>query len=279
VSGSLPAEECAPLDARLFGERIVAAQRPAVLRGLVRDWPLVRLAQRSPQALCAELVRRDSGAPVDAILMRPEHRGRLFYADESCTAFNFVRAERTLSQIVGQLGRYAQFASHPALAVQSAPVDRCLPGFVDAHPMPLLDAAVRPRIWLGNEVVTPAHFDESSNIACVVAGRRRFTLLPPDQLPNLYLGPLDFAPTPTPISRVDFRAPDLERFPRFAQALAAAQVFELEPGDAIYMPPLWWHHVESLAPLNVLVNYWWRERAAAPAVEAMKRAMRSPAGP
>ena len=30
------------------------------------------------------------------------------------------------------------------------------------------------------------------------------------------------------------------------------------PGDAIYIPPLWWHHVESLGQFNVLVNYWYR---------------------
>jgi Cupin-like domain len=29
------------------------------------------------------------------------------------------------------------------------------------------------------------------------------------------------------------------------------------PGDAIYIPPLWWHHVASRKPLNLLVNYWW----------------------
>ena len=258
---------------------IVAGARPMVLRGLVRDWPAVWWARQSPQALCAELVRRDSGAEVDAVLIRPDHRGRLFYADDRCEAFNFVRAPRTLSQVIEQVLRYAQFASHPAVAVQSALVDQCLPGFVDEHPMPLLEAAVRPRIWLGNEFVTPAHFDESANIACVVAGRRRFTLLPPEQLGNLYLGPLDFAPTPTPISRVDFRAPDFERFPRFRQALAAAQVAELEPGDAIYMPPLWWHHVESLAPLNVLINYWWALPEAARAIEAMKQAMAATAQP
>src|SRR5262249_37265055 len=33
----------------------------------------------------------------------------------------------------------------------------------------------------------------------------------------------------------------------------------LLPGDAIYIPFHWWHHVESLTAVNVLVNYWWAE--------------------
>jgi hypothetical protein len=47
------------------------------------------------------------------------------------------------------------------------------------------------------------------------------------------------------------------KFPRFRDALAAACTTELAPGDALYIPPLWWHHVESLERFNVLINYWW----------------------
>jgi ribosomal protein L16 Arg81 hydroxylase len=62
---------------------------------------------------------------------------------------------------------------------------------------------------------------------------------------------------------VDFAQPDFERFPLFAEALDSALVAELEPGDALFIPSLWWHHVEALDPFNVLVNYWW---AAGPAL-------------
>ncbi len=101
--------------------------------------------------------------------------------------------------------------------------------------------------------------DEWNNVACAVAGRRRFTLFPPEQIANLYIGPLDFAPTGAAMSMVNLRNPDFARYPRFKDALAAAQVAELEPGDAVFIPPLWWHHVESLEPFNVLVNYWWHD--------------------
>ena len=56
---------------------------------------------------------------------------------------------------------------------------------------------------------------------------------------------------------VDLAAPDLERFPRFAAAWQEAEQGTLEPGDAIYIPYGWWHGVESLEPVSILVNYWW----------------------
>ena len=43
------------------------------------------------------------------------------------------------------------------------------------------------------------------------------------------------------------------------KALRTAEVAELTPGDAVYIPALWWHNVEALEDFNVLVNYWWRD--------------------
>jgi hypothetical protein len=125
--------------------------------------------------------------------------------------------------------------------------------------MPLLDARVEPRIWIGNAVKINTHFDLAYNIACVIGGRRRFTLFPPGQIENLYIAPLDFTPSGAPVSLVQFTNPDLARFPRFAEAMRHAQQAELEPGDALYIPFGWWHHVESLTPFNVLMNYWWND--------------------
>jgi hypothetical protein len=39
-------------------------------------------------------------------------------------------------------------------------------------------------------------------------------------------------------------------------------VAELGPGDAIFIPSMWWHHIEALDAFNVLVNYWWRQSPA-----------------
>jgi len=195
-------------------------------------------------------------------MMPPHVHGRLFYSDDM-RGFNFSRSKASIGEVSDKLLRYAKFEGRPSLVVQSALIADCLPGFAAENRLAILDESVSPRIWLGNAVTTPAHFDESNNVACVVSGTRRFTLFPPEQIANLYIGPLGHAPTGTPISLVSLANPDFERFPRFRDALASALVAELEPGDAIYIPTLWWHHVQSLAKYNVLVNYWWKGHVGA----------------
>lgn len=251
-----PIPELQAIDRDRFEREIVPAGRPVVLRGLVAAWPAARCGAESTASICRYLAECDSGVPVDAILLHPREHGRIFY-NAAMDGFNFARSRRPIAAVLEQIVRYSTFDPSPAVAAQSALLRDCAPRFRDENRLPLLDAAVEPRIWIGNAITVPAHCDDSDNIACVVAGRRRFTLFAPEQIGNLYIGPLDFAPTGAPMSLVDFAAPDFERFPRFRAAQAAALVADLGPGDALYIPPLWWHHVQSLDACNVLVNYWW----------------------
>jgi len=257
-----PIRELETRDTERIRREVLGGAEPVVLRGLVSDWPAVAAGRTSAGALLEYLRSFDSGRLVDAIMTPPEVAGRIFYR-EGLEGFNFVRNRLPLSAIAEQALRYAGHAHAPAVAVQSAPIRDCLPGLAEANPLPVADASAQPRIWLGNAVTTPTHLDEWFNIGCVVSGRRRFTLFPPEQICNLYVGPLDYAPTGAPMSLVQLHAPDLARFPRFRAALAAARSAELAPGDALFIPPLWWHNVESLDSLNVLVNYWWHASGAA----------------
>jgi hypothetical protein len=257
VNAARAVAEWHDVDRATFERDIVPRHEPALLRGLVAHWPAVHKARESDTALAGWLAGLDSGGEVDALMLAPEHRGRIGYSADG-REFNFLRNRLPLSRVIEQVLRYARFERAPAVAVQSAAVAQCVPGLLADHVLPLLPPDVAPRLWFGNAIRTPAHFDESSNIACVAAGQRRFTLFPPEQVADLYVGPLGHSPTGTPISLVDIEAPDLARHPRFARALAAARVAELEPGDAIYIPPLWWHHVASRGPLNLLINYWWK---------------------
>jgi hypothetical protein len=145
------------------------------------------------------------------------------------------------------------------MAMQSAVIPTVLPGFELENRLDMAPVPVPPRIWIGNAICVATHADPSENMAINVAGRRRFTLFPPEAMADLYIGPVEFTPAGPLTSLVHLTRPDFERFPRFAQALARAQQAELAPGDAIYIPFHWWHHVESLDGFNVLVNYWWAD--------------------
>ena len=240
-----------------FAEEIVPRGVPAVLRGLIADWPAVAASRASGNAARTYLAVLDRGGPVEAFVAPAAARGRYFYADDM-RGFNFERHKGTIAEVLRFLGTIEGREGAPSVYVGSAPIPEQMPDFAAANRLALLAGkAAIPRLWFGNESVVSPHFDLSDNIACVVAGRRRFTLFPPDQLANLYVGPLDHTMAGQPASMVDLAAPDFDRYPRFREALAAASTVELEPGDALYIPAMWWHQVEALAPFNVLVNYWW----------------------
>ncbi|GAA0549527.1 MULTISPECIES: cupin-like domain-containing protein [Rheinheimera] len=244
------------VDKSQFWQQIIPSHQPAILRQAVKHWPSVVAAGKSDLLLQEYFAGLESRKEVNTILAHPDTKGRLTYND-TLTGFNFERQKAPVTAVLNELRRIAGKKDALHIAVQSARTDVCLPEFSNQNVMPLLDTDVVPRIWAGNKIVVPAHFDDADNLACVVAGKRRFTLFPPDQVSNLYIGPLDFTPAGAPVSLVDITAPDMTKFPRFEQALEQAQIAELEPGDVLFIPALWWHHVESLSAVNVLINYWW----------------------
>jgi mannose-6-phosphate isomerase-like protein (cupin superfamily) len=243
-------------DAGVFRDQIVAANQPAVLRGLIKHWPAVQAGLDGPRALCDYIKGFDSGGSVDLLIGEPSIHGRFFYR-EDLKSLNFERRPGKISEALELLLAHQDDSSPPAIAIQSASIPQRLPHFADQNTISLPPPAAIPRIWIGNRITVAAHYDISDNIACVVGGRRRFTFFPPEQIANLYVGPIHFTPAGQPVSMVPLERPDLRRYPRFQHALAAAQSAELEPGDAVYIPYFWWHHVQSLDRFNILVNYWW----------------------
>ncbi len=237
-----------------FAGLIADAYEPVVMRGLAADWRIVRAASESPQAVAGYLRRFDTGKPLPLVVAPPETGGRLFYND-AFDGFNFRREDATLGDGVDRI--LTRSGDDPYAFFQCLLASRSLPAIAEELPNPLVPPKTEPGIWIGSQITVAAHFDEARNIAIVAAGRRRFTLFPPEQVHNLYVGRLDLTPAGQPISLVNPREPDFDRHPRFREALAHALSVELVPGDAVYIPAPWWHHVESLERFNVLVNYWW----------------------
>ncbi len=254
-----PIREFGRTDGVQFQE-IRALQKPAIFRGLASDWPAVRAALQGDEEIIAYLKRFPGSRPA-AIVGPPEIRGRFFYNDD-VTALNFQRGVTDLAPFLDRLLRDRDEAAPLAMAVQSELIAQLLPGFETENPLEILHREVPPRAWIGNRIQVAPHYDLQENVGVVVAGRRRFTVFPPDQLPNLYPGPFELTPAGTPISMVDPHHPDLDRFPRFAEAMKAAEWAELQPGDAIYIPYHWWHGVDSLDPVNLFINYWWSDAPA-----------------
>ena len=255
------AEEWRDVDPDLFEKTIRPRGRPAILRGLVQSWPAAQTGRGSPQALIEYLRGFYAGQPAPLFEGAPEIDGRFFYND-TLDGFNFQSRRAPLTELFDRLTEgLSGPGRRPALYAGSVSLPIYFPGFSGPNHLRKLITvpSVLESIWIGNRTCIAAHFDNTEDIACVVAGRRRFTMFPPDQIGNLYVGPLDLTPAGQPVSLVDIRNPDLTRFPRYAGALEVAEVAELEPGDAVYVPALWWHHVEALDDFNVLVNYWWRE--------------------
>ena len=240
---------------------VLTATEPLLLKGLVARWPIVAAGLQSAQAAVDYLRGFYRDATVGAWIGSPDIGGRFFYNDDM-TGFNYKPAMTKLDVVLGQLVQHLDDARPPAIYVGSTTIDTCLPGFRRENDVDFGDLDPLASIWLGNKARIAAHYDVPDNLACTVVGRRRFTLFPPEELANLYVGPLDFTPAGQSISLVDFAHPDLERFPRFEAALRNSRVAELEPGDAIFIPSMWWHHVEALEGFNVLVNYWWRQSPA-----------------
>ncbi len=233
------------------------AERPFIVRGLVSDWPLVQAGRRSGRDARDYLLRRRRDTKFVVSVGEAASGGRLFY--NSDMAMNFRMVKSGLPEIFAQIDAMEGRPDAPPIYLASINMHEFFQGLHEDNHVDLGDRVCSASIWMGTRTRIAAHNDFPDNLACVAVGRRRFTLFPREQFRNLYLGPVDNTPAGRAISMVDFHAPDFERFPRFREALAHAQVADLEAGDAVFIPSMWWHHVEGLSDFNVLVNYWWRD--------------------
>jgi hypothetical protein len=250
-------EEIGPLGAAEFDADVRPRHRPVVIRGAASRWPLVEAGRRSVAEAIGYLKSLDSGATAEVMIAPPGEHGRFFYRPDM-RGFNFHKDRATLSQLADHLLQIAGEAEPIGIYAGATATATHLPRFDAENPFPLAAGQLRvqSRAWLGNATQVASHFDLSDNFAVVALGRRRFTLFPPEATKDLYVGPLNVTFAGQPVSMVDPLAPDLERYPRYPAAQALGLTAELGPGDALFVPSLWWHHVQATEPVNVLINYW-----------------------
>ncbi|KAF5288073.1 hypothetical protein FQR65_LT12123 [Abscondita terminalis] len=107
--------------------------------------------------------------------------------------------------------------------------------------------------WLGPEgTVSPLHFDPKDNLLAQVYGTKQILLYSPDDSDCLYPhGDKLLFNT----AQVDPYKPDAQTYPKFASATVYKCL--LEPGEMLFIPLKWWHHVTALDK-SFSVSFWWK---------------------
>ncbi|MBU1621664.1 MAG: cupin-like domain-containing protein [Gammaproteobacteria bacterium] len=240
---------------------ITNTSQPLVFKGLCKEWPLVQAGLVSASAAADYIRQFYQGNPVSACYIEPDQQGRVFYNAKQ-DGFNYQGGKIDFNQLIERLFALNGQQEVPTYYMGSTEINQWFPGLAAQNSLALEGVKPLTSVWLGNKSRIAAHYDFPQNLACNAVGHRTFTLFPPEQIANLYPGPMEFAPGGQDVSMVDFAAPDFERFPQFAEALQHAQVAHLEPGDLLFIPSMWWHHVEALDAFNVLISHWWRDSPA-----------------
>ncbi len=242
-------------------DELFAGNEPVLMPGLTKDWPLVRASTQSPKKLMESLAGFYDKKPVVVYFGEAGTKGHFTY-NETMTGFNYRAERRDLVEVLDRIHESFNEEEHPYYYMNSIMLDETFPGLSEQNSLTFNHSVFETyphvnKIWIGTESRATAHYDIPKNIACCVAGRRRYTLFPPDQIGNLYPGPLSLTPGGQVVTVADLQNPDFKTFPRLKQALSKAIIADLEPGDALYYPSMWWHEVHAKDQFNVMINYWW----------------------
>src|SRR5262249_7622294 len=147
----------------------------------------------------------------------PSIRGKYYY-NPGLQGFNFERRMMKLMDAVDSILEAVDHPSAQSVYVGSVPTAECLPGFAAGNPIPLAGTWAGARIWLGTAANISSPYDPFDTLACVIAGRRRFTLYSPELVGKLYVGPLDNTMSGPPVSLAASAPPgEGKQFPLFEE--------------------------------------------------------------
>lgn len=217
------------LDGDSFFERFWRANRPVVVSGLFDHWPA---RQWTFAALAARLggvavdLQQGRERAADYEVVKDRHRGRQPFA---------AVVDRVLGGSPSNdfyVTAYNSDHNHHALA----------PLWDDIGDMPGWLAPTGGRdgfFWMGPRgTITPFHHDLTNNLLLQIVGSKRVKLVPPGATPLMRNHIHCF-------SRWD--GADLPAGPGGGDRPPVLEV-TIGPGDALFLPIGWWHHVEGLEP-------------------------------
>ncbi|APR79846.1 Pass1-related protein [Minicystis rosea] len=248
-------ERISPPSPRDFERDYVRRSRPVVITGLADGWRA--MSRWTPEyfketfgTLPAAVIRLRDGHVFDDPGVGVEYEDTTF-----ARAIDLVFSGEKRDASDPALDRDAAptgVAKHYLVTKIAGPLAR-LRDDVSSPPYCVRGPLMRSRLFIGaGGTVSGLHRDFPENLFAQIVGRKRMTLIPPEDMGGVYALPL-LSKLPQ-ASLIDAERPDFERFPRFRTVRRV--MVDVGPGDVLYLPSRWWHQVRALEP-SISINWWW----------------------
>lgn len=217
------------IDPRRFFTDFYAANRPVLLGGLFDHWPARHWSFAgldSALGTVAVDIQANRDAAGDYEIAKDRHTTR-----------------QPLHDIIRRINTGGASNDFYVTAYNSAHNKTALaPLWADIGDMPGILAPAEARdgfFWMGPQgTITPFHHDLTNNLLVQIVGTKRVKLVAAADTPRMKNHLHCFS---------QWRGEDLEPGPGDATRPAVIDVV-LHPGDALFLPVGWWHHVEGLGP-------------------------------
>ena len=233
---------------RLSFDEFMAFGRQALIRA---DVPVVITLPRGTQGLGREGVAERLGNMMVTLFTEPSNKQN----SQRWTTTEIRLGEFFTDRYQTDPGTWNRIVSN----IRDSPADvNAILGFDAEELFDYRRSLNAANLWISHKgVFTQSHFDELENFNIALEGRKRFVLSPPgswEYYPrSLVRGFGDKS------QAFDFDDVSPQRFPRLVSKLAQRRELILEPGQMLYLPLGWWHQAESLAEMNINMNFWLRD--------------------
>ena len=234
-----------------FRARYLRRREPIVLRGAASVWPAT--SKWSLKALAARFHdRRVYVQQLDAnhVTRYESGKRRQIAFGEFCVGLQATPPAPYYLVLANML------TSKSWLARFESPMFPELMADVNVPDLVPLSRVFEMNLWIGSAGTTSnLHFDPFDNLLAVVSGRKCVRIFSPNQSRRTHLDSALAAQNPLH-SPIDVMADSSDRYPEAAGLRYRTAV--LEPGDILYMPAGYWHHVVT-EETSIAVNVWWRD--------------------
>ncbi|XP_076065754.1 bifunctional peptidase and (3S)-lysyl hydroxylase Jmjd7-like [Oratosquilla oratoria] len=247
----------------------IAPNRPVIFKGAFRSWPAIKKWD-------SEYLRNKLGEKSVTVAVTPNG-----YADAPNEGYFVMPEERSM-----KFKDFLDIMEDPSQTKGVFYIQKQNSNLTDEFQEIMEDTAEEiswfsealgkepdaVNFWMGDKrAVTSMHKDHYENIYCVVKGFKDFILLPPTDTPWIpykkfpagrykeiepgqFIIEEDKETGLVPWVVIDPLQPDLHTYPQYKKANPI--ICRVHAGDALYLPSLWYHHVQQSHGC-IAVNYWY----------------------